>query len=105
MSLLLFSLVVVSLISVTALSVLIVLLATNYRRLPARIPKLLDVDAVLVLPASGRASLRTLTAAGDPQMSWRRGWLLFSTATYALDTLMLTLLSWISLRSGPAIVA
>ena len=105
MSLLLASLVAVSLVSVTALIVVIVLLAANYRRLPARIPKLLDVDTVLILPPSARTSLQTLAAAGDPRMLWRRGWLLFSTATFALDTLMLTLLAWITLRSGPAIVA
>lgn len=105
MSLLLVSLVVLNVISVTALSVLMVLLAVNYRRLPPRIPKLLDVDTVLIVPPSARTSLRTLTAAGDPQMSWGRWWLLFFTATFALDTVMLALLSWMTLRSGPVIVA
>jgi hypothetical protein len=103
--LLLSSLVATSLISVAALIVAIVLLAMNYRRLPARIPKLLDVDAVLVIPASARASLQMLAAADDPQMSWRRGWLLYLTATFALETLVVAHLSWTALRSGTIIIA
>ena len=102
---LLSSLIATSLISVAALIVVIVLLALNYRRLPTRIPKLLDVDAVLVLPPSARALLRTLANADDPCMTWPRAWLLYWVALFAIETVTVTFTAWSDLRFSHGIVA